>query len=75
MIRPQWVWTMLGPAGEVLASPVSPVFTTRYDAEQWLGETWRSLAADGVHSAHLLHDGLQAAPAVRLSTEIRTSRD
>ncbi len=32
--------------GRALAAPVSPVFTTQYDAEQWLGETWRSLAAE-----------------------------
>jgi len=47
MIRPQWVWELDDAEGRALASPVSPVFTTQYDAEQWLGETWRSLAAEG----------------------------
>ncbi|PFG32897.1 hypothetical protein [Sanguibacter antarcticus] len=70
MIRPQWVWEMLGPEGTPLTAPVSPVFTNRFDAEQWLGGLWRDLAGDGVRTAHLLHDGLQAAPAVRLSTEL-----
>lgn len=74
MIRPQWVWEMLDAAGAVLAEPVSPVFTNRFDAEQWLGEGWRDLAAAGVASAHLVHNGLQAAPAVRLSTEIRRTQ-
>ena len=71
MIRPQWVWEMTDAAGEPLTEPVSPVFTNQFDAEQWLGEMWRALVADGVEAAHLLHDGLQAAPAVRLSTELR----
>ena len=75
MIRPQWVWEMTGSAGEVLAEPVSPVFTNQFDAEQWLGESWRSLVAEGVGAAHLLHDGRQAAPAVRLSTELRRAGD
>ncbi|MEP7764194.1 hypothetical protein [Sanguibacter sp. 25GB23B1] len=75
MIRPQWVWEMLDPAGEPLAAPVSPVFTNRFDAEQWLGEHWRELAGGGVDTAHLLHDGRQAAPAVRLSTELRPPQD
>lgn len=70
MIRPQWVWELHDPSGAALGEPVSPVFTNRFDAEQWLGERWRDLAAAGVDSAHLLHNGLQAAPAVRLSTEI-----
>ncbi|MCO7272182.1 MULTISPECIES: hypothetical protein [Cellulosimicrobium] len=66
MIRPQWVWELDDAEGSVLATPVSPVFTTQYDAEQWLGETWRALAAEGAVVARLLHDGTQATAPVEL---------
>ena len=33
---------------------MSPVFTSRFDAEQWLGEHWRGLAQDRVATAGLL---------------------
>ena len=66
MIRPQWVWELDDAEGRALDSPVSPVFTTQYDAEQWLGETWRSLAAAGAVVARLLHDGAQATASVEL---------
>ncbi|MFB8229541.1 hypothetical protein [Cellulosimicrobium sp. NPDC055967] len=66
MIRPQWVWELDDAEGGVLATPVSPVFTTQYDAEQWLGETWRTLAAEGAAVARLLHDGTQATAPVEL---------
>ena len=45
---------------------MSPVFTTQYDAEQWLGEHWRTLAAQGVHAVRLLHEGTQATPTLTL---------
>ncbi|OLT54053.1 hypothetical protein [Cellulosimicrobium sp. CUA-896] len=66
MIRPQWVWELDDAEGRPLAEPVSPVFTTQYDAEQWLGETWRSLAAGGAVVARLLHDGAPATAPVEL---------
>lgn len=66
MIRPQWVWELDDAEGRALATPVSPVFTTQYDAEQWLGEHWRELAGVGAVRARLLHDGTQATPAVEL---------
>jgi hypothetical protein len=68
MIRPQWVWRLADGDGTVLADPASPLFTNQYDAEQWLGETWRSLASRGVAVATLLHEGDPAAPAVPLVT-------
>jgi hypothetical protein len=37
--------------------PAGPVFTARYDAEQWIGEHWRGLAAQGVVTAQLVHEG------------------
>ena len=50
VLRPQWEWRFDGADGAVLDRPVSPVFTTQYDAEQWLGEHWRTLAAQGVQA-------------------------
>jgi hypothetical protein len=32
-------------------------FPSQSDAESWLGEAWRRLAADGVAGVTLLHDG------------------
>ena len=66
MIRPQWVWELDDAEGRVLDSPVSPVFSNQFDAEQWLGEQWRALAAQGAHVAHLLHDGASATPPIVL---------
>ena len=42
------------------------MFTTQYDAEQWLGEHWRTLAAQGVQAVGLLHEGAQATPTLTL---------
>ncbi|MDO8120356.1 hypothetical protein Q6346_03395 [Isoptericola sp. b490] len=53
MSRAQWRWEFVGARGRALDRPVSPVFTNRFDAEQWLGEHWRSLAHD-VLAAQLL---------------------
>ncbi|MEN5075448.1 hypothetical protein ABE437_16645 [Isoptericola cucumis] len=66
MIRPCWEWALEDAVGAAVPSVPSPVFTAQYDAEQWLGEHWRELAAAGAASAHLLHDGTQAAPSVAL---------
>ena len=66
MIRPQWEWALDDADGRRLSTPVTPVFTAQYDAEQWLGEHWRELAAAGAAQASLLHDGKQAAPGVEL---------
>ncbi len=66
VLRPQWVWQFDGPDGAALDRPVSPLFTTQYDAEQWLGEHWRTLAAQGVHAARLLHEGTQVTATLTL---------
>ncbi|SDD01135.1 hypothetical protein SAMN05216410_2631 [Sanguibacter gelidistatuariae] len=70
MIPPQWLWEFRDVTGTVLPEPTSPVFTNQYDAEQWLGQTWRELAAAGVADAVVLHSGVPAAPAVQLSTTL-----
>lgn len=66
MIRPQWVWQLDDADGAVLDAALSPVFTNQFDAEQWLGETWRSLAGAGAAAARLLHDGSQVTATVEL---------
>lgn len=66
MIRPQWAWELDDAEGTVLDSPVSPVFANQFDAEQWLGEHWRDLAAADVAVARLMHDGNPAAAPVPL---------
>jgi len=64
-LRPQWEWVLHGPEGP-LDRPVSPVFANRYDAEQWLGEHWRTLAAQGVVAAALRHEGRPVGPTVEI---------
>lgn len=64
MTVPRWVWAFDDAAGNELAEPVSPVFTTQFDAETWLGEHWRSLSAQGSRRARLLHDGEPASAPV-----------
>ena len=36
---------------------VPPSFTNQSDAESWIGETWRALAAAGVQTVALYSDG------------------
>ncbi len=53
MNRPEWRWDFSGPDGTAPARPVSPAFTARFDAEEWLGDNWRDLAGHGVANAIL----------------------
>lgn len=69
VLRPQWEWQLEDGAGNALTRPVSPVFTTQFDAEQWLGEQWRALAMQGVQAARLVHEGAQVTPTVPIPTE------
>lgn len=64
--RALWSWELLGADDGVLDRPVSPVFTSRFDAESWLGETWRTLAREGVASVRLLLRGAEIAPPLPL---------
>jgi hypothetical protein len=56
-VHPQWEWALSGADGSRPDRPVGPVFTSRFDAEQWLGEHWRALAGQDVARAQLLHLG------------------
>ena len=52
-----WTWRLESEQGTPLSAPVSPLHPSQSDAESWLGETWRELAAAGVAQATLLEDG------------------
>jgi hypothetical protein len=50
-----WTWSYdVEPTAVV---PVQDAFTSQSDAESWIGEQWRELAAAGVHNVTLLDDG------------------
>ena len=54
--RPGW-WRLLGALGEevaVSAEYADQRFASQGDAESWIGEVWRDLAAQGVDSVVLL---------------------
>ncbi len=65
-MRPRWQWRMSDESGAGLDRPASPVFEARYDAEEWLGEHWRSLASQGVRGAQLLQEGEPVGPSVAI---------
>lgn len=80
MITQAWVWqfedvTPTNPPGPATSAlePVSPAFTTQYDAEKWLGAKWRELAANGVGTAKLMHRGLQATANLDLRAALTES--
>ncbi|MCL2466823.1 MAG: hypothetical protein FWF02_09380 [Micrococcales bacterium] len=56
-VRPRWEWVLRDADGRTADRPAGPAFTTRFDAEQWIGEHWRSLAAADVASAQLVNEG------------------
>lgn len=49
-----WRWRLLGADGVELRRESVPGFSSRGDAETWIGEVWRDLSEDGVHAATLL---------------------
>lgn len=53
-----WTWSYADRAGAALSGPelVTTAFPTQSDAESWLGETWRDLAAAGVVTVTLRED-------------------
>ncbi|HWS57175.1 MAG TPA: hypothetical protein VN257_01435 [Actinotalea sp.] len=57
MSRAHWEWLFQDGQGALLDRPLSPVFTTRFDAEAWLGEHWRQLAEQGVRAVQLTAQG------------------
>jgi hypothetical protein len=51
-----WTWRLESADGSELSSPSSPAHPNQSDAESWLGEQWRELAADGVAQVTLFED-------------------
>lgn len=49
-----WTWLYVSPAAPEPGR--SEEFPTQGDAESWIGETWRELAADGVEAVTLFED-------------------
>lgn len=43
-----WTWRLEGPDGTPLDNPTSPSHPSQSDAENWIGEQWRQLSAEGV---------------------------
>ena len=54
-----WTWQLQKADGTVLTPRGLPAetFPSQSDAENWLGETWRSLLEAGVDQVMLLEDG------------------
>jgi hypothetical protein len=49
-----WTWRCEDADGTVLDVPQLEVFSSKGDAESWLGETWRDLRTAGVAQVVLL---------------------
>ena len=57
------------PADAARVDPLAPsTFTSQSDAESWVGESWRELAAAGVRSVTLI-DGQQVLYEMSLAAE------
>jgi hypothetical protein len=52
-----WVWRLESADGTPSQALPSPVHPSQSDAESWLGETWRELAAAGIAQVTLFEDG------------------
>ncbi len=63
--RSFWTWWFEGPTGERTAQP-APEAASRFDAEEWVGEHWRSLARGGAVRAVLVRDGKPFGSTVEL---------
>jgi hypothetical protein len=53
-----FTWQLEDADGTVLERPAVPTHSNQSDAESWLGEQWRALAATGVAQVSLF-DGTQ----------------
>ncbi|MEU5935856.1 hypothetical protein [Micromonospora sp. NPDC047187] len=50
-----WSWRYEGTDGQTVEGPAES-FGSQADAESWIGQTWRELAASGVTSVALVED-------------------
>ena len=64
-----WTWRFEKADGRVTPGPADlpeETFTTQSDAESWVGENWRHLAAHGVDQVTLLEDDAAVYGPMRL---------
>ncbi len=52
-----WRWRYFDVDGEPVDGPDPGRFSTQADAETWLGQSWQTLAHDGIASVSLYEDG------------------
>ncbi|MDO3686937.1 MULTISPECIES: hypothetical protein [Micromonospora] len=50
-----WSWRYEGTNGDAVDGPAES-FTSQADAESWIGQAWRELAASGVTTVVLVED-------------------
>ncbi len=66
---PEWSWSLQDAEGSPVEPAVAPPaegFSAQADAETWVGEHWRALAAGGAHSAALHRDGARVYDGLSL---------
>lgn len=51
-----WTWRLQAADGSPIDNELNTAHSTQSDAESWLGETWRELAASGVAQVSLFED-------------------
>ena len=51
----QWSWRYEGVDGQPVTGPAE-TFSSQADAESWIGQAWRGLAAAGVAQVSLVED-------------------
>lgn len=73
-----WSWRLTDGSGEEISCETAErsadglpggvlAFGSRSDAESWLGEHWRAMEAEGVHSATLLNGDSEVSAPIRLA--------
>ncbi len=67
MSHSTWTWTFVPEGTEVDLEGQPTEFTNQSDAESWLGEAWRQLAAAGVTGVTLVQDGTEVYGPMPLS--------
>jgi hypothetical protein len=63
-----WSWRYEGVDGESVTGPAE-TFSSQADAESWIGQAWRELAAAGVTQVVLVEDGRVDYPMSLLPPE------
>lgn len=64
-----WTWRMETADGTARTDLAAPSHQNQSDAESWLGEQWRDLAAKGIARVSLLEDGVEVYGPMPLSAD------